>query len=275
MTILRAGFALVSAAAALAIALSAIVGLRQPSRRIHRHGRIIFAALRQGDPCSPLGVPPSLWASRALFTFVGDGDPYWTDCLIYPVGSIDPAELTSQPAILDAFLAEVDLSRVPLLIPGGLRLRHLLGLSRRPSGQQPVIPATLAGRRELLPTPAAIARAEAEAKTPVAMINFLEYAASARDGAQGGRAAYRRYARQAFRAVHAVGGQFLFAGTITAVLAWPRSPAWQVVWDDLAAMIYPDPSAILAMEQFAFYRRALAAREAGLKSTRVIATRAY
>jgi hypothetical protein len=40
-------------------------------------------------------------------------------------------------------------------------------------------------------------------------------------------------------------------------------------------MIYPDPSAILAMEQFAFYRRALAAREAGLKSTRVIATRAY
>ena len=44
---------------------------------------------------------------------------------------------------------------------------------------------------------------------------------------------------------------------------------------DVAAMIYPDPTAIFAMEQFPFYRRALGERDEGLKRTRVIATRAY
>jgi len=39
-------------------------------------------------------------------------------------------------------------------------------------------------------------------------------------------------------------------------------------------MIYPEPAAIFAMEQFPFYRRALGDRDAGLNRTRVIATRA-
>jgi hypothetical protein len=107
----------------------------------------------------------------------------------------------------------------------------------------------------------------------LAMMNFLEYPAIAKGDAADGRAAYLRYGREAFKAVHAVGGQFLFAGTITKVLARPHNPDWQVPWDDVAAMIYPDPTAIFAMEQFPFYRRALGERDAGLKRTRVIATR--
>ncbi|TAD73935.1 MAG: hypothetical protein EAY70_11855, partial [Sphingomonadales bacterium] len=133
----------------------------------------------------------------------------------------------------------------------------------------------VAGRRELLPTIESIALAQAMAPdTALAMMNFLEYQSLAEGDAVDGRAAYLRYGREAFKAVHTVGGQFLFAGTITAMLIQPRSPDWQGPWDDVAAMIYPDPTAIFAMEQIPAYARALGDRDAGLRRTRVIATRA-
>jgi hypothetical protein len=269
--------ALASLGALIAFGLAAawFTGLKQPSRRIHRHDTVIFAAVRQDDPTLRLIAPDALWRSSAQFTLIGDGDAYWTDYQILPPGTRALAELEAQPRVSDLFVAEIALTRVPVLVPGVLRLQHLIGLSRRPSGPLPTMLDTIEGRRELLPSAEAIARAQAEAAAPVAMMNFLEYHAPAKGDAVDGRAAYLRYGREAFKAVHAVGGQFLFAGTITAVLVQPRSPDWKAPWDDVAAMIYPDPTAIFAMEQFPFYRRALGERDAGLKRTRVIATRAY
>jgi hypothetical protein len=269
--------ALASLGALIAFGLAAawLIGRLQPSRRIHRHDTVIFAAVRQDNSALRLIAPDALWQSSAQFTLIGDGEAYWTDYLIFPPGTRTLAELEVQPGVSDLFLAEVKLTRVPAPVPGVLRLLHLLGLTRRPSGPLPTMLDTIEGRRELLPTAEAIARAQAEATAPVAMMNFLEYHAPAKGDTVDGRAAYLRYGRQAFKAVHAVGGQFLFAGTITAVLVQPRSPDWQAPWDDVAAMIYPDPTAIFAMEQFPFYRRALGERDAGLKRTRVIATRAY
>ncbi|MBA4043877.1 MAG: hypothetical protein C0471_05585 [Erythrobacter sp.] len=276
MNIALAGLAVIGGLIALTLTLAIVIGMRQPSRRIHRNRTAIFAALRQEQPGARLSTGDVLWTSTALFTLIGEGDPYWTDYLILPTSTVDVAELTSQPGVSDAFVAEIALTPVPLLVLGLLRLRHLLGLTRRPAAPLPTALDHIEGRRDVLPTMDAIAEAQALPEDmSLAMMNFLEYPAIAKGDAADGRAAYLRYGRQAFKAVHAVGGQFLFAGTITAVLVQPRSPDWQVPWDDLAAMIYPDPTAIFAMEQFPFYRRALAERDAGLKRTRVIATRAY
>lgn len=259
----------------LAIAAAAITGQRQPSRRITCHRSVIFVALRQEEPAQRFVSADALWSGAALFTLVGEGEAYWTHYAILPPDTALVAGLKAQAGLSDLFVAEVALTPVPALALGVLRLRHRLGLTRRPHGPLPTMLDHIEGRRELLPTIEAIAEAQALAPdAPVTMVNFLEYFAPAKGDAADGRAAYLRYGREAFKAVHAVGGQFLFAGTITAMLVRPSSPDWQQPWDDVAAMIYPDPTAIFAMEQFPFYRRALGERDAGLKRTRVIATRA-
>jgi hypothetical protein len=273
MTPVLTGLAALAGLIVLTVATAAITGVRQPSRRIYRHDRVIFAAVRQDDPALRLIAPDALWTSSAQFMLIGEGDAYWNDYLILPPGPQALAELKAQPKVSDLFVAEVALTPVPAIALGVLRLRHLLGLTRRPSAPLPTALDHIEGRRDVLPTIEAIARAQAEAAAPVAMMNFLEYRAPAKGDAVDGRAAYLRYGHEAFKAVHAVGGQFLFAGTITAVLVQPRSPDWRAPWDDVAAMIYPDPTAIFAMEQLPAYRRALGDRDAGLKRTRVIATR--
>ncbi|MCL9998608.1 MAG: hypothetical protein NBV68_04450 [Erythrobacter sp.] len=274
MTPVLTGLAAVAGLIVLAVAAATITGLRQPSRRIYRHGTVIFAALRQDDPVFRLIAPDALWTASAQFTLIGESDAYWTDYLILPPDTRAVAELKTQPGLSDMFVAEVELTPVPALALGVLRLRHLLGLTRRPQGPLPTLIDHIEGRRELLPTIEAIAKAQAlTGDAPVTMVNFLEYFAAAGGDAVDGRAAYLRYGREAFKAVHTVGGQFLFAGTITAMLVRPASPDWQGPWDDVAAMIYPDPTAIFAMEQLPAYRRALGDRDAGLKRTCVIATR--
>lgn len=276
MNIVLTGLAVVGGLIALAIAVAGVIGMRQPSRRIHRNRTIIFAALRQEKPGARLISGEALWWSTALFTLIGEGEPYWTDYLILPPDPRALQELKAQPRVSDLFAAEVALTPVPAMALGVLRLQHMLGLTRRPAAPLPSALDHIEGRRDVLPTIDAIAKAQALPEgLPLAMMNFLEYPAIAKGDAADGRAAYLRYGRQAMRAVHGVGGQFLFAGQITAVLAAPKSPDWQTPWDDVAAMIYPDPTAIFAMEQFPFYRRALGERDEGLKRTRVIATRAY
>jgi hypothetical protein len=276
MNIVPTGIAVVAGLIVLAIFLAGIIGMRQPSRRIQRNRTVIFVALRQEQPGVRFISEDALWSSTALFTFIGDDDPYWTDYLILPPGAVDVAELTSQPGVSDVLAAELALTPVPAMALGVLRLRHLLGLTRRPAAPLPSALDQIEGRRDVLPTMQAITKSQAlRQDTRVAMMNYLEYPAIAKGDAADGRAAYLRYGRQAMRAVHGVGGQFLFAGQITAVLAAPKSPDWQAPWDDVAAMIYPDPTAIFAMEQFLFYRRALGDRDEGLKRTRVFATQAY
>lgn len=276
MNIVLTGMAVVGGIIVLAIVLVGVIGLRQPSRRIYRYRNVIFAALRQDQGGARPIADEALWRSSALFTLIGEGEPYWTQYLILPPGSVEVVELKAQPGVSDLYVVELALTPVPAVALGVVRLQHLLGLTRRPAAPLPSGLDHIEGRRDVLPTMEAIATAQAlPSGMPLAMMNFLEYPAIAKGDAGDGRAAYFRYGRQAMRAVHAVGGQFLFAGQITSVLAEPQEPRWQEPWDDLAAMIYPDPTAIFAMEQFPFYRRALGDRDEGLKRTRVIATQAY
>lgn len=276
MNIVLTALAVIGGLVVLVIVVAMITGLRQPSRRIYRHDTVIFAALQRDASALRLIAPHALWASSSLYTLIGKGEPYWTDYLILPPNPRALQELKAQPNVSDLFVAEVALTPVPAMALGVLRLQHLLGLTRRPAAPLPTALDHIEGRRDVLPTMEAIAKAQVLPQDlPVTMMNYLEYPATAKGDAADGRAAYHRYGRQAMRAVHGVGGQFLFAGRITALLAAPKSPDWQTPWDDVAAMIYPDPTAIFAMEQFPFYRRALGDRDEGLKRTRVIATRAY
>ncbi|MEL6856182.1 MAG: hypothetical protein AAFO83_13890 [Cyanobacteria bacterium J06607_13] len=75
--------------------------------------------------------------------------------------------------------------------------------------------------------------------------------------------------------VHRVGGQFLFAGRIKRLLIDTDTAPTAGPWNDLAAMIYPDPTAILMMEQDQKYREALKFRDAGLERTVVLTTEAF
>jgi hypothetical protein len=84
MNIVLIALAALGALIAFGLAAAWFTGLQQPSRRIHRHHSVIFAALRQDDPALRVIVPDALWQSSARFTLIGDGDAYWTDYLILP-----------------------------------------------------------------------------------------------------------------------------------------------------------------------------------------------
>ncbi len=133
----------------------------------------------------------------------------------------------------------------------------------------------LGGRSETLPSDQSIALLhEMSEASSLAMVNFLKYRNSVDGTPEGesGRAAYARYGAQAMRAVHHVGGQFIFAGRVTGILVAPSNEAFTSDWDDIAIMRYPDPLAILKMEQLGFYRAALSDRELGLDRTIVYAS---
>ena len=108
------------------------------------------------------------------------------------------------------------------------------------------------------------------------MLNYLQFYRDEAGQADAARREYRnKYGVQAVQAVHRVGGQFLFSGTIEQVtIAAKRQPS-PVQWDDLAAMIYPDPTAIFYMEQHEPYRNALKHRDNSLERSDIVATVAY
>jgi uncharacterized protein (DUF1330 family) len=108
------------------------------------------------------------------------------------------------------------------------------------------------------------------------MVNFLGYYDDAkyRNARHDvtGRTAYMRYGVVAMRTVYRTGGHLLFTGRILSVLREPAAGPTIGKWDDVAAMRYPNPPAILSMEHAPDYHAALDDRDAGLERTLVIAT---
>ena len=275
----------VIAAVILIAALAAggvwLVGSQQPSRAIHAHERAIVVALRANNPQEELGNlgldDAILWRGRAAFPLVGENPEQWTHFLILRSDAEGVSQLASNPALADAYAAEVKLTQVPALVLGLLRAQHLWGITKRKEVSLPGALDEMSGRREILPTRAAIESAMAmDAQTPLTMMNFLEYYPDEAGDKAKGRAEYRRYGAEAIKAVHAVGGQLLFAGKITRVVLEPKQAPLDSEglheWDDLAAMIYPDPRAIFAMEQNPAYVASLEYRDRSLERTEVIAS---
>lgn len=263
-----------------------VLGLRQPSAAIARHDRVILIGLKYQAPGAgaPLGFPDGdvLWRGQAAMPLIGAEDIYWTDYMIVSpeadITSYLPNSGAPQDALAsgleDAFAAELRLVRVPAFAVGLMRASYLLGLARN---RHP-LPETVeidGDQADLLPNaPAIDALLSAAPDRRFTMMNFLAYTPPSEAQPAGGRPAYQRYGQRAIRAVHAVGGQFLFAGQVRSVLIDSRHGQSVSDWDDFAAMIYPNPTAILRMDQDPAYHAALADRDAGLAATRVIATEA-
>jgi uncharacterized protein (DUF1330 family) len=239
------------------------LGVLEPSRRLTDTEPLWFAAVA-GDPAAlaPADGVSVRWSARSEFALVGAAGPAWTGFALL-AGEAEGAPVRLGAGVEDAWIARVHPVRPPVFVLGALRAAHLLGLTRR--GPDPEGPPRVAERDDaaLLPTPAAIAELRARpADFRPAMVNFLAY----RDAD-----AYARYGAVALRTVYGLGGQLQFLGRVgELVRASTRDP--DAHWDDVAAMRYPDPTAILTMEQDPAYRASLDDRAEGLEATRVIAT---
>lgn len=261
------GLILLAALGAL-IALAWAMGAREPVFAISRGGPHWFVALRRAKP-GVLDLATDVkvaWSSSADFAFIGE-ETYWTDFLILSGGAENATPLTLSGDVQDAFIARVKLARPPKLALGVLDLLIALGVLSRPAG--PVIKdASVLGQNAAhLPSNESIAAllSRPEAYAP-AMVNFLHYQPGE------GRAAYARYGRVALRTVYRTGGHLLFYGRILEVLRAASAGPCVGAWDDVAAMRYNRPEAILSMEHAPDYRASLQHRDAGLLRTVVIAS---
>ncbi|MEO1730301.1 MAG: hypothetical protein AAFR64_06145 [Pseudomonadota bacterium] len=256
------------------------LGARQPSASIQKQDRVLFVALKLEDRPQEGGTDlfagTALWRSHARFTFIGDTEAHFTDFFLLPADTDYKAGIEAAGKVADAYVAEVELLKAPGMALGLLRAQHLLGITRRPDGPLPEDVVEGLARPDVLPTLESAERTLGlPADTQVTMMNYLEYLPAPGGDKGPGRKTYQRYGLQAMKSVHAVGGQFLFAGKVSKVLVPSKAEAAPTQWDDLAAMIYPDPEAIFYMEQFEYYRDAHSYRDASLKSSKVVASVSY
>lgn len=269
---------IILAAVAALIATLWLIGAREPVYAIARGDEPHwFMAIRgEAGPFAP-GVTER-WSSRTDFTMIGANPDaaYWQRFIVASGGDASRLPLLLDGAE-DAYIARIKLRRPPKLILGAIRALTTLGILSKPHG--PIIRDTqsLSFRSDVMPSAACIARllAQPPAYAP-AMVNFLAYYEDARYRATqtgvSGRTAYMRYGAVALRTVYRTGGHLLFSGRILSVLREAKAGPAIGRWDDIAAMRYPNPPAILSMEHAPDYHAALDDRDAGLERTLVIAT---
>lgn len=265
---------LLAALAALVVVVSAL-GAREPVYAIARNASW-FVAIRGGGETPALSADVTIsWSGRADFSFIGGGDPYWSCFFILAGGdgARMPIDLANAE---DAYVARAAFAAPPRLALGFLKLLVVTGILAKPRGAVGHDVQAKGFRAELMPDEAAVARllAAPQGYAP-SMVNFLAYYPDARypDGrASSGRAAYARYGVAAMRTVYRTGGHLLFYGRIGEVLRQASSGPTTGAWSDVAAMHYPNPTAILSMEHAPDYRAALHHRDAGLARTIVIAS---
>lgn len=255
------------ALAALAAFLFAL-GVRQPVFAISAGSPAWFVALKRRG-AGLLDFAPGVratWRSTADFAFIGDA-AYWTDFMILAGGAADKAPLTLGADVEDAFIARVNLMRPPAMMLGVLKFLVMTGILSRPHGAVLADAQTLGHDAAFMPSAESIAGLTTRpASYAPAMVNFLQY--KGRDGAR----AYARYGRVAMRTVYRTGGSLLFYGRIAEIVRAASAGPCMGAWDDVAAMRYNRPEAILSMEHVAEYRATLHHRDEGLERTVVIAS---
>lgn len=224
-----------------------------------------FAAWRgAGVPQLAPGAVTTLM-TEADFALIGAADAYWSRFAIFTSDDDTPPSFGDD--VEDAFIAKVSLLRPPRLMLSVLKTLVSTGILSKPRGELVRDAQALGFRADAMPSAAAIDNllARPPAYQP-AMINFLAYKPN------GGRVSYARYGRVALRTVYRTGGRLLFYGRVTQILRDAKAGPTLGRWDDVAAMQYPAPDAILSMEHAPDYRAALVHRDAGLDRTVVIAS---
>lgn len=280
-------FIIIVSVVAAMIAAIIVIGAREPARRNARgFGPFWFVAIKQdGSVREPITLAPGVatrWEVFSDFTFIGPTDPYWTRFLLLSGGAPGTAPIVLDADVRDAFIAELEIGRPPVIALGILRLLVATGLMRKPP---PDVSADLSQkgfRNELMPDTQQIATLLAKPKSyGPAMVNFLGYYPSARyaqlrpdaEPVTGARA-YQRYGIVAFQTVYRTGGHLVFFGRIRQTLRAAQGGPCAGRWDDIAVMQYKTPEAILSMEHVPRYLAALPHRDAGLERSIVIASSA-
>ncbi len=267
---------IVGAVVALIAALW-IIGAREPVYAISQGGPHWFIAVR-GEPGALTAGVSERWRSRADFSIIG-AEPdncHWQHFIIASGG--DPARLPIELGTAeDAYVARIALRRPPALLFGFLKSLIWLRVLSKPDGPIVQDAQTLSFRSDVMPSAASITRLLAQPKDYApAMVNFLAYYKEAQYRASetgtSGRRAYLRYGIVAMRTVYRTGGHLLFTGRVLEVLREAATGPSVGRWDDVAAMRYPNPPAILSMEHAPDYHAALDDRDAGLERTLVIAS---
>ena len=255
------------------------IGSREPIYTATPEPDQEFLAIRFKDGTKPFTLGDSVhWQSHTAFSFIGEDAAYWHGFALLPIGQGMTLLEGLGSAVEDAYLARINSSLPPKLALGFLRILHLTGITSPPS--EVVEAAEVSNRSPFLPGDKAVQQllAQPESFHP-AMVNFLAYkkeadypAADPARSPSTGREAYARYGRVALQTVYRTGGHLLFYARINDVLRAADSAKAGGKWDEIAAMLYTSPPAILSMDQVPTYRAALAHREAGLARTIVIAT---
>lgn len=274
MTILLVILAII----ALLIFLLWSIGAREPVYPISAgDGPHWFIAIR-GRPGALAPGVIERWRSTTDFTMIG-GAPdgaYWQHFII-AAGDDENDSPIALDGAEDAYIARIKLRRPPALLFGVLRTLIALGILTKPHGPIVQDAQALSFRSDVMPSAASITRLLAQPpQYAPAMVNFLGYYKDAQyrnaQSAVTGRTAYMRYGMVAMRTVYRTGGHLIFTARILSVLREPKAGPTVGHWDDLAAMRYPNPPAILSMEHAPDYHAALDDRDAGLERTLVIAT---
>lgn len=276
---------ILAAVLAASFATLIVIGSREPgSRHARGLGPFWFVAIKEsGAPPAPFQLAAGVtkrWEVSADFSFIGPPDPWWTRFMLLSGGKAGEAPITLAPDVRDAFIAELDIGRPPVLALGLLRLMVATGLMKRPPRDVSVDMSQKGFRNELMPDTQQIARLLAQPKDyGPAMVNFLGYYPSARyvparpeKEAVSGAKAYQRYGIVAFQTVYRTGGHLVFFGRISHVLRAASDGPYAGRWDDIAVMQYKTPEAILSMEHVPRYLAALPHRDAGLERSVVIAS---
>ncbi len=242
-----------------------LIGSREPVYKLAGAGTAWFVALKGDGEAAFAAGARVMWSSSADFALIGAEDMYWTRFYIVRTDGASP--LRADAAFDDALIARVRLLMPPKLALGILRTLVALGVLSPPKGDIAQEAQHLGHRADVMPSVNAIARLLAQKPTyNPAMVNFLRY------NANGGAAAYRKYGMVALRTVYRTGGALLFYARVLEIVREANAGPTLGAWDDLAAMRYPNPSAILSMEHAPDYRDALHHRDEGLAATVVIAS---
>lgn len=267
---------IILAALAAGVAALWLLGASERTYAISEGEPHWFIAVR-GEPGALAPGVVQRWASRTDFAFIGPDDAYWHRFIVASGG--DPDKM---PVVLDgtedAFVARVQLRRPPRLLLGVLKALIAIGVLSKPQGPVVADAQSLSFRADVMPGAQAISRLLAQPTSyGPAMVNFLGYYEHAqygdgRNDPGSGRAAYMRYGVVAMRTVYRTGGRLIFAGRVLSILREAKAGPALGRWDDVAAMQYPTPQAILSMEHAPDYHAALDDRDAGLERTVVIAT---
>lgn len=263
---------IIIAAVAVLVLLLQSVGAAEPVYRIKAEGAVWFVALRGGEQTKLAPGVRTLWSSRSDFALIGASDAYWSRFVIVTGPGATPL---ADEAFEDAYVARLRVFTPPKIALGIVRTLIALGVLSRPSTEKVATDGQSLGfRPDVMPSASAIARLlEQPASYSPAMVNFLKYYETAKYARGGsGRAAYARYGQVAMRTVFRTGGHLLFYGAVVEVVRAAKAGPTVGTWDDVAAMRYPNPPAILSMEHVPEYRAALHHRDAGLERTVVIAS---